>query len=602
MANQQLIGLSGVSVNIAGHAVVSEVSLNILQGERIALVGRNGAGKSTLAALIAGRLQPDIGECRVLPRVSIGYLDQSPKVHKFSKIGDFVESMAVGNSLHSAQKVAAGLGFDPNTDVGCASGGEIRRAAIAATLSGNHDLLILDEPTNHLDLQAIMWLEEYLIQTNASVLLISHDRALLTAVTNRTFWLDRGNIRQLKHGFEKFEQWRDELLEKEATDELKLGRQIQKEASWAASGMKARRKRNQRRLAELRELRETQRAFQKRQDFGAIEFNCDQSKRRVLIEVENAAKKFEDRCIAYDFSLRVRSGDRVAISGPNGCGKTTLLRMICKEMQLDSGEVRHNENLKIARFDQVRDSDFRESTVKEFFATFGIGSDSHLNVGNSSIHTATYLKNFLFSFDQLESPVKTLSGGEQARLEFACLMARESNLLILDEPTNDLDVETLEILEEAVGNFEGAVILVTHDRDFMERVATSIVAFESKGKWTEYIGGWTENANKFISTDAKPNARVKTKHFPHPRSGKKREEFTFTEKYRLQEIENQLPLAEAKISSMSAELDALNAAEVKYSEVEQAYRKLSDLQRTLQVLEEEWIRLAEKQERSEQAG
>ena len=603
MTGRLLIGLSRVSASIGSEVIFSDVTLNIQQGDRIALVGRNGAGKSTLASIIAGRRDIDGGERRTAGGVSIGYLSQSPDLSGFRTLGDYVTAAAPEQPVQLAQKAAAGLGFDPGATVANASGGEWRRAAIAALLSGDPDLLILDEPTNHLDLQAVIWLEERLISADSAVVLISHDRALLKALTRRTVWIDRGRARQIDRGFAGFEDWRDTLLDQETAQKQKLDKTIRSEARWAAEGISARRKRNQRRLAQLQLLRAGRRNMRSNQEFGRVRIAQDPSRSRILIDAENICKCFNGHCLVDGLSLRIRRGDRIALTGPNGCGKTTLIRMLCGQLQPDSGHVRLSENAVVAAFDQIRDASAQDLSVREYMAGGGAHARDRIDriaVGGSFRHIAGYLEDFLFSASQIESPLRTLSGGERARLEFARLMARKSNVLILDEPTNDLDIETLDLLQELLGGYKGAVLLVSHDRDFLDRVATGIVACQGGGRWTESAGGWTDNAERLAAAGAAAKQRSKPK-----RTGGRRAkdnpaetQLSFTESFRLAEIENLIPLKEAAIALLSKKIAEISADSRDHETLEEACRELAALQGNLDELEREWIRLSEKSERS----
>lgn len=597
IANHHLIGLKDASVSIGGERVFSNVSLNIHSGDRLALVGRNGAGKSTLASLIAGRRDLDSGTRWESGHVSIGYLHQTPNFGQCKTLGEFVEQHV---RLHEARKVAAGLGFDPTLRVNGASGGEIRRAAISVVLAAEPDLLILDEPTNHLDLNAILWLEDKLESTRAALILISHDRAILKRLTRRTVWIDRGYVRQVHQGYTHFEDWQEQLFEQEVASRKKLEKSIRAETVWAVEGISARRKRNQRRLAELQRLRAQRREMQRHSEFGRIKIAEDLSKSRILIDAHDISKRFGPQPLVNCFSLRVRRGDRVALLGPNGCGKTTLIRLLCGSLAADSGTIKWPVRTKIATFEQIRDTHDADMSVREFLCGRGSHASDRMDqiaVGESKRHVISYLNDFLFSSHQIESPLKSLSGGERARLELARIMAQPSNVLVLDEPTNDLDMETLELLQELLSHYKGAVLMVSHDREFLDRTATSIVACTKGGQWIETIGGWTEYLSRH---DIKAITIPKARHRRPPQKSDKEttpaKSLTFTETYRLQEIERLLPVKEVELAELSKKIAQRGADLENQVELDGAYLEISKLQEQIDALEVEWLYLFEKRD------
>ena len=596
MANKQLIGLKKVSVSSGGEAVFSNVNLNIHAGDRIALVGRNGAGKSTFAAMVAGTREIDSGERLVFGTVSIGFMSQLPDFRQFRTLGEFVEHHA---SLHQAQKAAAGLGFDPSIKVNGASGGELRRAAIAALLAGAPDLLILDEPTNHLDLRAILWLEGKLRSTHSAFLIISHDRAILKELTERTIWIDRGHVRQIDRGFEYYEDWQQQVFEQEAVSKKKLERTIRAETGWAAEGISARRKRNQRRLTELQRLRAERRAMHNQAKFGRIKIAEGHSVSKILIDTKGLTKSLGGQSLVENLSLRVCRGDRIALIGPNGCGKTTLINLLCGRLDPDKGFIKRSSNIKFTVFDQIHDSRHENLSVQEFLCGRGSHATDRMDqiaVGNSFRNITSYLSDFLFAGSQVESPIKSLSGGERARLELARLMAQPSNLMVLDEPTNDLDMETLDLLQELLANYHGAVLMVSHDREFLDRTATSIVAFAGAGKWIENIGGWSDHASQPVRTMDSSNPCRRTKKSRRKTGGDQSHQvqLTFTESYRLEEIERLIPVKESEIALLGQTISQMDTAD--HASLNATYQKMSTLQSQLDDLESEWLRLLEKKE------
>lgn len=494
MARAPLLQLSGISLTFGGEPIFDGLDLVVQPQDRVALVGRNGSGKSTLLKVMAGLVEPDRGE-RVVPAgTSVGYMEQDPDLSAFATLGDYAASGLAHGEEYRVEMAAEGLKFRPETPVATASGGERRRAALAKLMAEAPELMLLDEPTNHLDIQAIQWLEAQLAETRTAFVLISHDRAFLRALSRATLWIDRGQVRRREAGFEGFEEWREQIWAEEDDQRHKLDRKIKAEARWAVEGISARRKRNQGRLRALAAMREERRSQIRRQGTAALEFEAGTTSGKRVIEAKGITKAFDGQPIVKDFSLRVLRGDRVAFVGPNGVGKTTLLKLLTGEMEPDAGSVTLGTNLQVAVFDQTRAQLDPEASLWDSLTTDPAmrvsGQQDQVLVRGQPRHVVGYLKDFLFDERQARAPVRSLSGGEKARLLLARIMARESNLLILDEPTNDLDVETLDLLQDILGDYEGTVLLVSHDRDFIDRVATTTVALEGQGRATVYAGGW----------------------------------------------------------------------------------------------------------------
>ena len=467
-------------------------ALAVHPGERIALVGRNGSGKSTLMKLMAGLVEPDAGSRFVRPGLGVGYMAQDPDFAGFATLGAFAgQALPLGEDWRVAAAMD-GLKLDPALDPARASGGERRRAALAKLLAEAPDLLLLDEPTNHLDIQAIGWLEAHLAATRTAFVAVSHDRAFLKNLTERTLWVDRGEVRRLERGFAGFEEWRDKVFEEEDAARHKLDRLIKAEGRWAVEGISARRRRNQGRVRRLAELRAERRDAIARQGAARMDLDAAQPSGRLVVEAERVSMAFGGRTIVADFSLRIGRGERVALVGPNGAGKTTLLNILTGALMPDSGRVRLGANLTPAVFDQNRAALDPGLTLWETLTGDAPGRNDQVMVRGRPRHVVGYLKDFLFAEAQARGPVSALSGGERARLLLARLMARDSNLLVLDEPTNDLDVETLDLLEELIADYEGTVLVVSHDREFIDRVATTTIALEGDGRAVVYAGGWTD--------------------------------------------------------------------------------------------------------------
>jgi ABC transport system ATP-binding/permease protein len=599
MARAPLLQLNDVSLTFGGNPVLDGVSLTVQPGDRIALVGRNGSGKSTLMKLMAGQHDPDSGTLTVPPGVTAGYMEQDPDFSGFATLGDFAASNLPEGQEYRLALVAEGLKFDPATPVATASGGERRRAALAKLLAEAPELMLLDEPTNHLDIHAIEWLEAELSTTRAAFVLISHDRAFLRALTKATLWLDRGTLRRRDTGFEGFEDWRETVWTEEDEARHKLDRKIKAEAKWAVEGISARRKRNMGRVRALQSLRADRAAQIRRQGTAALALDAGPTSGKRVIEAEGIAKAFDERVILKDFSLRILRGDRVAFVGPNGIGKTTLLRLLTGEEAPDQGRVTLGTNLEIAVFDQARARLDPEASLWDNLTGDPLmrvsGSADQVMVRGQPRHVVGYLKDFLFDDIQARAPVRSLSGGEKARLLLARLMAQPSNLLILDEPTNDLDVETLDLLQDILGDYDGTVLLVSHDRDFIDRVATTTVALEGQGRATVYPGGWSDYARQRPAVLADDVARSAAR----PAAVAKPEAaratgLSFTERKRLDDLPDRMARLEAEIAKLATLLedpDLFTRDPVKFRKASEA---MADRQTALDAAESEWLELADR--------
>ncbi|WP_412505487.1 ABC-F family ATP-binding cassette domain-containing protein [Roseovarius sp. SYSU LYC5161] len=603
MARAPLLQLSDISLTFGGAPLFDDLSLVIQPGDRVALVGRNGSGKSTLMKVMAGLVEQDTGTRVTAPGTSVGYMEQDPDMGEFSTLGAFAGSELDESERYRVEMAAEGLKFDPECPVNTASGGERRRAALAKLMAEAPDLMLLDEPTNHLDIEAIAWLETQLKETRTAFVLISHDRAFLRELTRATLWIDRGMVRRQEKGFEHFEAWRDKVWEEEDAARHKLDRKIKSEARWAVEGISARRKRNQGRVRALQSLRAERAAQIKRQGTAALALDSGPKSGKKVIEARDIAKSYDDKPILTSFDLRVLRGDRVAFVGPNGVGKTTLLKLLLKEIEPDTGSVTHGTNLEPAVFDQARARLDPEMTLWDSLTGDRdmrvSGQADQVMVRGQPRHVVGYLKDFLFDERQARAPVKSLSGGEKARLLLAKLMARESNLLVLDEPTNDFDIETLDLLQELLDDYEGTVLLVSHDRDFLDRVATTTIAMEGDGRATVYAGGWSD-----YQSQRRERGQVESR----PAEGKKRskpekekekqssDSISFTEKHRLDELPQVIERLEseiAKLEQLLADPDLFTREPVKFRKATEA---LSARQETLRAAEEEWLTLAEKAE------
>src|SRR5271166_291665 len=485
-----LIQLKDIRLTFGGTPLLSGVELAVSPMERVCLICRNGSGKSTLLKIMAGLVEPDAGTRFVQPGATVRYLPQEPDFGDHKTTLAYVEAgLGPGDDHYAARYLLAQLGLTGKEHPSGLSGGEARRAALARVLAPSPDILLLDEPTNHLDLPGIKWLERGLAAMRAGIVVVSHDRRLLERLSRTTVWLDRGITRTLDQGFAAFEPWRDAVLEQEAIDRHKLGRKIAMEEDWLRYGVTARRKRNQKRLADLHALRKRRKEQRAAPGKVRLEAAGADLSGRLVIVADAVTKSFGDRTIVKDVSTRILRGDRVGIVGANGAGKTTLLNLLTGALPPDAGEVRLGTNLAQVTLDQRRDTLDPAQTLRE--ALTG-GQGDTVTVGGQTRHVASYMKDFLFGPEQANTPVGVLSGGERGRLTLARAFARPSNLLVLDEPTNDLDLETLDLLQERLADYSGTVLLVSHDRDFLDRVVTSTIAANGDGRWTEYAGGYSD--------------------------------------------------------------------------------------------------------------
>jgi ABC transport system ATP-binding/permease protein len=593
VAAAPILSLQDIRLTLGSSLLLERAALSLVPGEKIALVGRNGSGKSTLLRIAAGTTEPDGGKRFVQPGATIRYLPQEPDLSGFATTLSYVEDGLQAGDVHfRAVYLLEALGLTGEEDPVRLSGGEARRVALARVLAPEPDILLLDEPTNHLDLPAIEWLESELTAMSSAMVIVSHDRRFLGDVTNATVWLDRGETRRLEKGFSAFEEWRDTLLEEEERNRHKLDRQIVREEHWLTYGVTARRKRNVRRLQGLENLRQQRRELKR--GVGDVKISvseADASGKRV-IEAERISKSFGARAIVKDFSTRVIRGDRVGIVGANGAGKTTLIKLLTGELPPDSGRVRLGANLAVASLDQRRSSLDPDTTLKQ--ALTGGGSDT-LSINGQPKHVIGYMQDFLFRPEQAGTPVGKLSGGERGRLTLARALALPSNLLVLDEPTNDLDLETLDLLQEMIGDYPGTVIVVSHDRDFLDRVATSVIVAEGDGRWTEYAGGYTDMVAQRGSGVGVPVSA------PRPREQKakaapvaaptRKPRLSFKQKHALEALPREIARLEAEIAA----LDSILGDPGLYARDAEAFNRAAKAQaaarEALAKAEDDWLEL-----------
>lgn len=598
-----LLRLDNIFVTFGGTPLLSDASLSVSEGDRIALVGRNGSGKSTLLKIAAGLVEPTGGEIFRHPSSTIRYLPQTPDMDGFKTVRDYVAAgLGPADDIHRVAYMLDHLGLTGDEDPKNLSGGEARRAALARVIAPQPDILLLDEPTNHLDLTTIEWLEGELNQIRSAIVLISHDRRFLENVSRSTVWLDRGETKRLGKGFGFFEEWRDKLLEEEERQQQKLGRQIEREEHWLRYGVTARRKRNVRRLDDLQKLRQQYRGYRGPQGNVVLETSDSQESGKLVIEAKNISKAYNGRTLVDNFSTRIQRGDRVGLVGPNGVGKTTLLSMLNGLLPPDTGTVKLGQNLEIATLDQKRSLD--ETETLAHYLTDGRGDSVIVN--GEQRHVVSYMKDFLFQPEQARTPIKELSGGERARLMLARVLSRPANLLILDEPTNDLDMETLDLLQELVAGFSGTVILVSHDRDFLDRTMTTVLAPEGNGRWLQYAGGYSDMIAQRRGVEVTKNKAEKTvsssiSTVSQREKRTEKQKLSYKQKFALEK----LPLEIDELHKLTESLEKEFSDPQLYMKDEKRFHELSQLldkKRTeLSKKEEEWLELEMLREEIENA-
>ncbi len=555
------------------------------------LVGRNGSGKSTLLRTIAGLIEPDQGERTVMPGLRISYLPQEPEISGYETLFSYVGSGLSGAEKEESYRIEGALdevkldgGLRPDT----LSGGELRRAAIARAFVSAPDLLLLDEPTNHLDIQAIEWLEQKLMGYRGTFVVISHDRAFLIRLTNGCLWLDQGNLRRNSEGFAKFSDWAGHVMREEENERARHKTKLRTELAWLQTGVTARRKRNQGRLKRLQELREARARTIARFDKSRIAAESGAASGKRVIEAKNITLSFGANRIVENFSTRINRGDRIGLIGPNGAGKTTLLELLMKDLPPDAGSVLHGANLTPLVIDQKRQELSAGETVREILTG---GRHDHIEVRGRPRHIASYLQDFLFDPAQMDSPVQTLSGGERNRLLLAKMLAKESNLMVLDEPTNDLDLETLDLLQDVLSDYDGTVLLVSHDRDFLDRLVTSTIVLEGDGQAIEYPGGYSD----YVGQRPKKNAAEKPKQArpikTEAAKGPKPARLSYKDQRRLDSLEKEMQELAKIIETLEAELadPDLYARDKKRFDLAGARLTLS--REKLEAFEEEWLML-----------
>ncbi len=588
-----LVALKGATVNLGATTLFAGVDVSIGRGDKVALVGRNGSGKSTLMKCLAGRIEPDSGERFVQPGARIGWLEQEPDLKPFPTLADFVAAGQAEAAPHRVEAVLDALSLPPDRACATLSGGEARRAAIARALVDEPDVLLFDEPTNHLDIPTILWLEQELKAFKGGLLLISHDRAFLQNLSRRTLWLDRGVMRETERGFAEFEAWREEVFAAEEAAAHKLDQKIKAELKWMwEGGISGRRTRNMGRVRRLQDMR-TERANRIRSRQANLGVSEAEVSGKLVIEAEGISKSFDGpagpRAIVSGFSTRILRGDRVGLIGPNGAGKTTLLRMLTGELAPDAGTVRLGTNLQTIVFDQRRAQLDPQSTLKQVLLPEG---GDNIWVGGKPRHIASYLKDFLFDPAMMDQPVRALSGGERNRLLLARLFAKPSNLMVLDEPTNDLDMDTLDLLEEVLADYDGTLLLLSHDRDFLDRLVTSTIAVEGDGTAIEYAGGYSD----YLVQRRAARAPEPAKAAPKPAAGapaapKARTKLSYKDARELEELPGRMAALEKRVKALEAKLADPAFYGKDPAGFQKATGELTAVQADLAAAEDRWLEL-----------
>ncbi|MGZ3196055.1 MAG: ABC-F family ATP-binding cassette domain-containing protein [Croceibacterium sp.] len=553
MAEPPILSWEGLGLQQGGRWLFENLDLHIGPRDRLALIGRNGVGKTTLLRLIANRIEADRGQRKIKPGTRIVVLEQDPDLSAFATLMDFALAGDDAPERHEVEAIAEQLGIDMTRSAETASGGERRRAALARALAQAPNLLLLDEPTNHLDLSAIEWLEAWLERYKGAFIVISHDRTFLRRLTRATLWLDRGTLRRKEVGFGGYEAWEEAVYAEEARSADKLDAKLKIEAHWLERGVTARRKRNQGRLEKLHVMRAQRAAMLNPQGAAKLALATDEESRsKTVINAEHVTKRFGDRTIVRDFSLRIQRGDRIGLVGANGAGKTTLLKLLTGELAPDEGQVTLAKTLKGVMIDQQRALMQPDRTVRQILAEGG----DWIDVRGNRKHVQGYLKEFLFDPAIVDMKVGVLSGGERSRLLLAREFAKASNLLVLDEPTNDLDLETLDLLQEVIADYEGTVLIVSHDRDFLDRTVTVTLGLDGSGTVDIVAGGYEDWEAKRARPAASAKKSAKAEAAPPPPSRparpaklsyKDQRDYDLLPK-RIEEIDAAIAQAEAKLA------------------------------------------------------
>ncbi len=594
MFEPPILTIKGARLSFGTNELFTNVELYINRGDKISLVGRNGCGKSTLLKVIARDIEPDAGEIFVQPGVKVSYMPQDPDFSGYATLREVVLS---GLPEHErGQEYRADILIE-QFDIRAAqspeqsSGGERKKAALAKALINEPDILLLDEPTNHLDMPTIEKLEKIIADFRGAVILISHDRMFLSNTSRTTFWLDRGILRRNNKGFRYFEEWQEQVIDQEIIEQKYLNKKIEEETEWLHKGVTARRKRNQGRLRRLQQLRQERR--EQIRQIGSVKLEVEEGELRskMVIEAKHVCKAFGDREIVKDFSTRIIKGNKIGIVGPNGAGKTTLIKLLTKRLEPDSGHVRIGKNLEEAYFDQNRLTLDPKKTLWKTLCNEG----DHIFVRGSYRHVVAYLKDFLFRPDQAQCPVSALSGGEKNRLMLAVALAQPSNFLVLDEPTNDLDMDTLDLLQEVLDEYEGTILLVSHDRDFIDRVVTSVIYMPGDGSVSEHAGSYSDLLEKLKSKipakkENKKEALPKKEETPKSET-KKTGRLSYNQQRLLEILPDKISELEKQIGDTETALSDSSLYTENPEKFDTLTKQLEELKAELEKSENQWLEI-----------
>jgi ATP-binding cassette subfamily F protein uup len=609
MAETVLISLENISVKFGGTPLFENLRMHIIDGDKICLVGKNGAGKTSLMRLILGELEQDGGTRFCLPNTSIGYLAQTVEFNEQDNVHTFVmsglkESERNEAKHHLADMVIVPLDLNADALMGTLSGGQLRRAALARSLITEPDILLLDEPTNHLDLNGIEWLEKYLAKYRGALVCVSHDRAFLSAISRKVFWIDKGQIRICPTGYKGFEEWAEQIVEQEARELQNMKKKLTAEVDWTQGGVTGRRKRNQRRLGDLFKLRDKLKADKAALNLRTQAINLDQlsptQASKVIVEFKSVSKEFTHEGniipILKDFNLRIMRGDRIGILGKNGSGKSTFIKLLVNEIEPDSGRIFRGKTIEIAYFDQSRIALNPNKTLWDTLCPDG-GDQVYLGSAKErSMHVCGYLKDFMFDPKMARTRVSTLSGGQQNRLMLARLLANPGNVLILDEPTNDLDMDTLDMLQELLSEYKGTLLIVSHDRDFLDRTVTEVLAFEGNGIVEGYIGGYSDYAARKKTIAPQKNSEKKPatiNHSPDTKFSNKKI-LSGKERHELEKLPEKIRKLEEETNTLREKLLEIDFYSKNPTEFDTASRRFATAGHELETAESRWLELEEK--------